>query len=173
MRPPVSLLIALVLAGSLSAGGASAQQARTGAELLATAERSFSDFPFGAAESPVGLTRVVHGECQLWGECIYHDADRVGHYFWEGELVVKDIEIADVGDRPIGALAIGTARSLDDVLGRVRRFLPEAEVDCYESSAAAGVEYDCGAMLGEGWVRLFFDSSRRLRAVRIDARHFT
>src|SRR5690606_4027015 len=94
MSPAFSLMIALALAGWLSAaGGASAQQPRTGAELRAAAERSFSDVPFGAPESPPGLTRVVEGDCQLWGECIYRDADHVGHYFWEGELVVKSIEV--------------------------------------------------------------------------------
>lgn len=174
MRPAFSLMIGLALAGSLSAaGGASTQQARTGPELLAAAERSFSDVPFGAPESPPGLTRVVEGDCQFWGECIYRNADQVGHYFWEGELVVKSIEVADIGDRPIGALGIGTSRSMDEVMERVRRFLPEAEVDCREHAGADGVEHNCGATLGEGWIRVFFDTARRLTVVRIDARHFT
>ncbi len=97
------------------------------------------------------------------------DASRIGHYFADSELVVKWIDVPHVGDRNIAALGIGKARVLGEVVERVRRFLPEAELDCAEHHAAGDAPYICGAMLGDGWVQLFFDSSRRLTEIRIDA----
>jgi len=103
------------------------------------------------------------------------DANHVQHYFGDsvGALVVKSIEVAHVGDRHIAALGIGKARSQNEVVDRVRRYLPEAEVDCDAAPAEIDGPYICGATLGDGWIRLFFDSSRRLTEVRIDAYHFT
>lgn len=171
MRTAGSLLIALSIAGLWSAGSnVSAQSVRSGPELLTAAERSFSDIPFGAPETSPGLTLIARDDCKVWGECDYQDADRVVHYFWEGELVVKSVEIAGAGDQQVEALDIGTARSLDDVMERVRGFLPEAEIDCQEFEDGTR---NCGATLGEGWISLIFDSSRRLTEVRIDAYHFT
>lgn len=147
-----------------------AQTVRSGTELLAASERSFSPIPFGASEPAPGLTRIIRDNCERWGECSYYDAERVEHYFWEGELVVKSVRVAEVGVKPIDALGIGTARSLDEVVERVRTFLPEAEIEC--ESVADGTS-TCGATLGEGWISVIFDDSRRLTEVRIDARHFT
>lgn len=163
-------LIALIAASLWSVSGAAASQSvRSGRELLVAAERSFSDIPFGAPESTPGLTIIDREQCGRWGECSYRDADRVEHYFL-GELVVKTLRTADVGDGPIKALGIGDARSLDAVMDKVRRFLPEAEIDCQEGDGGAR---NCGATLGEGWISLRFDTSNRLIEVRIDAYHFT
>ena len=164
-------LVALVAASLWSASGsASSQSARPGAELLDAAERSFSDIPFGAPEATPGLTIIDRDQCDRWGECSYRDADGVEHYFWEGELVVKTIQTADVGNGQIDALGIGSARSLDVVLGRVERFLPGAKIECQDMGDG---NRNCGATLGEGWISLKFDDSRRLTEVRIDAYHFT
>ena len=160
----IALLVAILGAGS---GVVAAQDPRSGPELLTAAERSFSTFAFGTPEGLSGLTIVIRQDCEVWGECSYQDANRVEHFFWEGELVVKSVE---VGDQWVAALGIGRARSLNEVLEQVRRFLPEATMDC--SPSADGTR-NCGAMLGEGWISLTFDTSGRLTLVRIDAYHFT
>lgn len=171
MRTVNVLLIALLMAALWSASNpVKAQAMRSGSELLAASERSFSAIPFGASEPAPGLTRTARESCEVWGECSYYDAERVEHYFWDGELVVKSVHVAEVGVRHIDALGIGTARSLDEVVERVRTFLPETEIDC-EGFADGAVT--CGATLGEGWISISFDNTRRLTEVRIDARHFT
>lgn len=166
----VTLIALAVAILALVSGAASAQSTRSGADLLDAADRSFSAVPFGAPESTPGLTILNREQCDRWGECSYYDADRVEHYFWEGELVVKTIRTADVGDRHIKALGIGDARSLDEVMGRVEGFLPEVEIDCQEIGDG---DRSCGATLGEGWISLKFNNSRHLIEVRIDAYHFT
>lgn len=151
-----------------------ANHSRSGAELLQIAEQSFSNIPFGSRKPPAGLILIDDGGCVGGkGECTYRDGNHVQHYFGDsqGALVVKSIVVGHVGDRPIAALGIGTARTLDDVVERVRRFLPEADIDCDERASAN--DTTCGATLGDGWFRLFFDGSRRLTEVRIDAYHFT
>lgn len=164
-------MIGLLIAGLWMAGSSvSAQQARSGTELLAAAERSFSSIPFGAPEVTSGLTPIRRDECDPWGDCGYHDVDLVGHFFFDGELVVKAIDVGEIGDRPIEALSIGTARLLDEVVARVRAFLPEAQVSCETSTD--GDQY-CHATLGDGWITLVFDGSGHLTEVRIDAYHFT
>ena len=169
-------LVATLVLTAGAGGHAVAQQTRSGAELLAAAEQSFSSVPFGVRPTPPGLVRIEDEACLKWGECAYRDANQVRHYFGDccdiDALVVKSVEVANVGDRPIGALGIGDARSMPDVVERVRRFLPEAEVDCRDDLDDVA-PYTCGAKLGEGWIQLFFDSSQRLLEVRIDAYHFT
>lgn len=170
MRLPLVLIF--VGAASLAAGGAVAEQRRSGPELLKAAERSFSTIPFGTKAAPRGLKLINDGGCEQ-GECSYLDANHVGHYFGAdgGVLVVKWVSVADVGDGAISALGIGKARSQQEVLHRVRRFLPEAKIDCDEGSSETLIQ--CGATLGKGWIRLFFDKSHRLNEARIDAYHFT
>lgn len=171
MRTVNFLLIAVLIAALWSAlSSASAQTMRSGTELLAASDKSFSAIPFGASEPAPGLTLIARDSCEVWGECSYYDARRVEHYFWEGELVVKSVHVAEVGDRHIDALGIGTVRSLDEVVERVRAFLPEAEIDCEDFADGTAT---CGATLGEGWISIIFDNSRRLTEVRLDAYHFT
>lgn len=167
MRIAVTLFIAA--AGLAFAAGAASAQTRSGPELLQAAERSFSAVPFGATEPQSSLTKIVRNDCEEWGECTYGDAASVEHYFWDGELVVKMVTPAAVGDAEISALGIGRARSMDEVVERVRRFLPEAELDC----RADGDSTVCHATLGEGWITLWFDDARRLVQAKIDAYHFT
>lgn len=171
MRIVNVLLIALLIAAFWSASASvKAQTTRSGSELLAKSERSFSAIPFGASEPTPGLTLIDRDNCKVWGQCSYHDAQGVEHYFWEGELVVKSVHVAEVGDLHIDALGIGTARSLDEVIERVTVFLLGADVDCEDFADGTAT---CGAKLGEGWIKIIFDSSRRLTEVRIDAYHFT
>lgn len=170
MRTVNFLLIALLIATLWSASSSvTAQTMRSGPELLAASERSFSAIPFGASEPAPGLTIIDRNNCEVWGECRYQDAKRVEHYFWEGELVVKSVHVDEVGNRSIDALGIGTVRSLDEVVERTRIFLPEAEIDCEDFADGTA---SCGATLGEGWISIIFDNSRRLTEVRIDAYHF-
>lgn len=167
-------LPALLASGCAARGSNLSAQNRSGADLLRAAEQSFSNIPFGTREPPSSLTLINDGGCVKGrGECTYIDANHVQHYFSdsEGALVVKSIELALVGERPIAALGIETARALDEVVDRVSRFLPEAVVACDKRGTADVTT--CDATLGDGWVRLFFDSSRRLTEVRIDAYHFT
>ena len=167
-----AFLTALAIGGCSASGPTVAEHRRSGDEQLRAAEQSFSSIPFGTREPPKALTLVEDGGCvDGKGECTYIDASDVEHYFTEGELVVKSLQIGRVGARPIVALGIGTARRLDEVVKRVKRFLPEAEVDCDDRPAADGIT--CSARLGEGWFKLFFDDSRRLKEVRIDAYQFT
>jgi hypothetical protein len=164
-RPLLIALLVVILGAS--SGVVAAQDPRSGPELLTAAERSFSTFAFGTREGLSGLSIVIREDCEVRGECSYQDANRVDHFFWEGELVVKSVE---AGDQWIAALGIGRARSLDEVLEQVRLFLPEATIDC--SHDAEGTQ-NCGAMLGDGWISLTFDTSGRLTLARIDAYHFT
>lgn len=172
MRIPTitALLLTALLVGSCAArGNAAIQHSRVGAELLQAAEQSFSNIPFGTREPPPSLTLIADDGCvDGRGECTYMDANHVQHHFVDNTLVIKSIDTAHVSDRPIAALGIGKARALNKVLERVRRFLPEAEVDCDEYAT----DTTCGATLGDGWIKLFFDDSRRLTEVRIDAYHF-
>lgn len=149
---------------------AAAQDPRSGPELLTAAERSFSDISFGTREGVPGLTMVIEGQCQEWGECSYADANRVAHYFWDGELVVKAYTFTEGDTRPSSVLGIGIARERDEVLARVERFLPEAEIECRPEPDHGQT---CGATLGEGWITLRFDRNGRILQARIDAYHFT
>ena len=163
-------LIILVAGLALLGTEACAQNARSGPELLTVAERSFSDIPFGTREGARGLTMVIEGQCREWGECSYAGVNRVEHYFWDGELVVKTIVFPEDNDQLTAVLGIGPARDMDDVVARVRRFLPEAELEC---RPGADRGHTCGATLGEGWITLRFDRNGRIREARIDAYHFT
>lgn len=163
-------LISLVAGLALLGTAACAQQARSGPELLAVAERSFSDIPFGTREGATGLTMIIEGQCEEWGECSYADLNRVEHYFWDRELVVKTFVFTEEDNQSTAVLGIGTARAMDDVLTRVRRFLPEADLEC-RSDVDRG--HSCSALLGEGWITLRFDRNGRIREARVDAYHFT
>jgi len=173
-KSPTGVFIALLVGGCAASGSAVTHHSRSGAELLAAAEHSFSDIPFGVREPPPSLTLIYDGGCVAGrGECSYIDANHVMHYFDDGELVVKSIELGKVGTRPIAALGIGKARALDEVVAQVRRFLPEAEVSCDKNGKLKNALHECGATLGDGWVKLFFDTSGRLDEVRVDAYQFT
>ncbi|MBB5660053.1 hypothetical protein [Brevundimonas halotolerans] len=170
-RTMLALFVGPLVAGlALLGTEACAQNGRSGPELLAVAERSFSDIPFGTQEGAPGLTMVVGGQCEKWADCSYIDANDVGHAFWEGELVVKTFLFPNDNDQPTTALGIGTARAMDDVVTRVTRFLPEADLDCRLESDGG---HTCGATLGEGWITLRFGRNGRVREARIDAYHFT
>lgn len=163
-------LIILVSGLALLGTAACAQQARSGPELLAAAEQSFSDIPFGTREGAPGLTMVIEGQCQEWGECSYIDANQIEHAFWEGELVVKAFGFEEGDDLPTRVLGIGVARDMDDVIAKVGQLLPEAKINCERTPQG---DYYCGATLGGGWIKLLFDSNGRITLARIDAYHFT
>lgn len=166
-------IAALLYSGcDVNAGSAKAHP-RSGAQLLQTAEQSFSPVPFGTLLPPADLTLVDDGGCvEGRGECTYLDANYVRHFFGteRGELVVKSIHIDDVSNKPIAAIGIGKARALNAVVKRVQLFMPEAQVICDEQPD--GSEITCGATLGDGWITLFFDPARQLKEVRIDVYHF-
>lgn len=162
------LFICFVAIPATASGCGFSLTSRAGPELLTAADRSFSEFPFGSREAPAGLTIVKRADCEKSGECAYRDPAGVEHYFWDGELVVKTVQVADAGRQSISALTIGHSRAFDDVMRRVRTFLPEADIDC----RAQDDERTCSAVLGEGWITLQFNDAGRLTEVRIDAYHF-
>ena len=172
---PIALpLFASLIGGCSEAAGSTEIHGRSGPELLRVAEQSFSSIPFRTTRPPQSLTLLDDGGCvDGRGECTYLDANHVQHYFGGpgGELVVKAVQVSDVGNEPIAALGIGRARDLGEVVERVQHFILEAKVTCDEN--LAGNEITCGATLGPGWIKLFFDASRHLTEVRIDAYHFT
>lgn len=169
----VFFFAALFASESAVRGNIAFEHERSGAEQLHSAEQSFSVVPFGTTAPVRGLVLKNDGGCiDGKSECTFVDANHVQHYFVNGDggLVVKSIELLDVGVHPITALGIGKARALEEVVERVRGFLPEAEVDCDEDAVTN--ETTCGATLGDGWIQLLFDGSRQLKEVRIDAYHF-
>lgn len=169
MRTHLRLLFVCLIVSLAAPGCGLTPTPRPGAELLAAVDKSFSEIPFGAREAPEGLTIVKRGDCEKWRECTYLGPTGVEHYFWEGELVVKSVQVAPKDHQSISALAIGHSRVFGDVMQRVRAFLPEAEIDCRMQDHGRA----CSAALGEGWITLRFDHQHLLTEVRIDAHHFT
>jgi len=168
----VTTLSGVLLAGAPALAGSPLQSEMAGPESIALmdrADQSFSPIPFGSRSPPEGMVSIDPARCETESECEWRDARGVQHYYWEGELVVKMVTVANLGDRPISALGIGSARAMDEVLRNVRTFVPEVKVTCRQD----GDGHDCGATLGEGWFRLFFDASGGLTEVRLDAYHFT
>ncbi len=82
------------------------------------------------------------------------------------------MDVATLGDRDIGALNIGTTRTRNEVLDRVRAFLPEIAIDCLEPGKAgegAGIASCGGTFENGGWIKLLFGAGDRLTSARIDA----
>lgn len=141
--------------------------------IQARVDRSFSAFPI---ETPLAdvegdLTQIIGESCAEYGECDWADEAGVRHYFFSFSqagylLVVKSVHAADFTDRSIDALGIGMARSRDDVVANVRAFLGDTDFSCDSPRY-------CGATLGPGWIRVWFDENGQLREAQFDGYHST
>ena len=153
----------------------SEEQAGHPENLLHTADQSFSPYPL--AQETLGLNQqgfsTVEGSCSPEGdECTWVDGNSVQHVLDSNNILVfKLVSASDFVDRPMTALGIGAARSRPAVLRNVAQFLPGTALECREAGQAGegpGVA-SCGAMLGEGWIKILFDSDNQLISARIDA----
>ena len=141
-------------------------------------DRSFSDIPILTPLDQVRsrLTEIPFDGCEEHGECEWRDADGVRHYLWADEpfayfVVVKSIHADDFAGRAIPALGIGLARRRSQVVAAARKFVPEADFDCFHPEDD-GTEV-CQATLRPGWATIRFDASGSLSEVKLDGYHFT
>lgn len=177
MRLIVCALL-LALANCATPGLANADPAFTPADIRASL--SFSPLAIDSALADAsGLHRLDERGCVACEECDYADARGVRHYFFNARLVVKSVRADEFEGRNIGALGIGSARARTDVLRRVRAFLPVVEIDCTDGRNAEGATNpatatasECGAMVGRGWFRVWFDAQDKLLEARLDGYHF-
>lgn len=154
-----------------------------GQALLKKVSDSFSALPFESDLMAVRsqLKGPVSANCAQDESCSFPDTKGTQHVFWGDDenapllLVVKRALAADFKNKAIPALNIGTARSRADVLKNVRAFLPETKVTCLEAKQAGegdGIA-SCGASMGDGWIKILFNSDNQLIEARVDAYQFT
>ncbi len=144
-------------------------------EVEERADMSFSSYPL--REETLNLNAqgftLVPGSCEGDGiACSWRDGAGVIHVLDANNvLYIKMVNAADFGSRPIAALGIGTARDRAAVLRNVSRHLLGTTLDCREAGDAGEGEgiASCGAMLGEGWIKLLFGPDNQLISARIDA----
>ncbi|HEY0596498.1 hypothetical protein [Sphingopyxis sp.] len=164
-------MTALLLA--LSTGIAHAGEAIT--DPFDRADASFSRYPLNLPSTPQAIGRLANGDVCDDDEgiaCEWEDDAGVRHIFAGETLAIKTVDAAALGDRDIGALNIGTARTRDEVLKKVRAFLPEIAIDCLEPGKAgegAGIASCGGTFENGGWIKLLFGAGNRLTSARIDA----
>lgn len=168
-----SIAVALVLS-SLS-GTAHADERI--ADPFDRADASFSRYPLNLPTTPQAIGRLTNGDVCTDDDggvdCEWQDEAGVAHVVVGDDIIaIKAIDAAALGNRNIGALNIGTARMRNDVLARVRAFLPEIEIDCLEPGKAGegeGIASCGGTFENGGWLKLLFGADNRLTAARIDA----
>lgn len=164
-------MTALLLA--LSTGIAHAGEAI--ADPFDRADASFSRYPLNLPSTPQAIGRLANGDVCDDDEgiaCEWEDDAGVRHIFAGEILAIKSVDVATLGDRDIGALNIGTTRTRNEVLDRVRAFLPEIAIDCLEPGKAgegAGIASCGGTFENGGWIKLLFGAGDRLTSARIDA----
>jgi hypothetical protein len=141
---------------------------------LTRADRSFSTHVLNRAVVPKKIGRLVNEkDCTETAiDCEWQDAAGVRHIIFGEVLAIKLINAAEVGDREISALNIGTTRARTKVMARVRAFLPEIAIDCLEPGKAGegdGIASCGGSFEPDGWIKLLFGRDNQLISVRIDA----
>ena len=138
------------------------------------ADASFSRFAMNIPTKAQSIGRPTNsGECDDdMILCTWEDTAGVEHVLVGNKIAIKSISAKRAGATSLTALNIGTARSRDKVLARVRAFLPEIEVDCLEPGEAGegeGIASCGGAFDSGGWIKLLFDTNNQLLDARIDA----
>lgn len=139
------------------------------------ADASFSRYPLNLPGTPQAIGRLTNGDVCDDDEgiaCEWEDDTGVHHIFAGDILAIKTVDVAALGNRDLGALGIGTARTRADVIAKVRAFLPEIEIDCLEPGQAGegkGIASCGGTFANDGWIKLLFDANNRLTSARIDA----
>lgn len=170
-RKSVAAALALV-ALLASAAGAHAKPAI--ADPLTRADASFSRHALNQVTDPKKIGRLVNEkDCTETAiDCEWQDSAGVRHIIFGEVIAIKIINAAEVGNRDISALNIGTARARPDVMARVRAFLPEIAIDCLEPGQAGegeGIASCGGSFEPDGWIKLLFGPDNQLTFVRIDA----
>lgn len=164
---------ALALAALLiSAAGAHAKPAI--ADPLVRADTSFSRHALNQVADPKVIGRLVNEkDCTETAiDCEWQDSAGVRHIIFGEVIAIKIINAAEVGNRDISALNIGTARARPEVMARVRAFLPEIAIDCLEPGQAGegeGIASCGGSFKPDGWIKLLIGPDNQLTFVRIDA----
>lgn len=142
------------------------------------ADASFSRYPLNLPTTPQVIGRLTNGDvctdAESGFDCEWVDDAGVVHVVVGDEniMAIKSIDAAALGNRNVGALNIGSARTRADVLAKVRAFLPEIEIDCREPGEAgegAGIASCGGSFDSGGWIKLLFGPDNRLQSARIDA----
>ncbi|MCU0728539.1 MAG: hypothetical protein MUF41_00295 [Sphingopyxis sp.] len=149
-----------------------------GAALLARADRSFSELPFGATRDdarPLGLREAVRDNCDVDGMCswLIASAPHVLHNFDEnGRVESKRIVVDAIGAGEIRALGIGRERLRERVVDNVLAFLGTRDITCREvNEAGEGPgRSSCVGSIGEGSYKLIFADVDLLDEVLIFAR---
>ena len=149
-------------------------QNKYSADPFKRADSSFSRFAMNVPTKAQSIGRPTNsGECDDdMILCTWEDSDGVEHVLVGNKIAIKSISAKRAGATSLTALNIGTARSRNEVLARVRAFLPEIEVDCLESGEAGegeGIASCGGAFDSGGWFKLLFDANNQLLDARIDA----
>ena len=142
------------------------------------ADASFSRYPLNLPTTPQVIGRLTNGDVCTDAEsgidCEWENDAGVVHVVVGDESIIgiKSIDAAALGNRNVGALNIGSARTRADVLAKVRAFLPEIEIDCREPGEAGegkGIASCGGSFDSGGWIKLLFGPDNRLQSARIDA----
>lgn len=138
------------------------------------ADASFSRFAMNVPTKAQAIGRLTNGdECDDdMILCTWEDSVGVEHVLVGNKIAIKSISAKQAGTTSLTALNIGTARSRNEVLARVRAFLPEIEIDCLEPGEAGEGEgiASCGGTFDNGgWFKLLFDANNQLFDARIDA----
>lgn len=135
--------------------------------MLAKADRSFSEFPFGADRNDaldlfqLQLREIIENDCDLNGTCdwLIASAPHVRHRFDENGLVEsKHIIVDAIGNGEIRALGIGNERMTERVIDNIIAFLPGVEITCLSVDEAGEGEgrSSCGGSIGEAEFKLIF-----------------
>ncbi|WP_439568098.1 hypothetical protein [Sphingopyxis sp.] len=164
-----ALAIAALLISAVGAHGKPAI-----ADPLVRADTSFSRFALNQVTDPKVIGRLVNEQdcTETAIDCEWQDSAGVRHIIFGEAVAIKIINAAEVGNRDIAALNIGTARARPEVMARVRAFLPEIAIDCLEPGQAGegdGISSCGGSFKPDGWIKLLFGPDNRLTFVRIDA----
>ncbi|WP_428627459.1 hypothetical protein [Sphingopyxis sp.] len=168
--PAASIAAALLLA--LSCGAAHAKDQI--ADPFDRADASFSRYPLNLPSTPQAIGRLTNGDVcddDNGFSCEWQDDAGVVHIFSGDILAIKAVDVG-AATPSLSALGIGTARTRNDVLTKVRAFLPEIKIDCLEPGQAGegeGVASCGGSFENGGWIKLLFDANNRLKSARIDA----
>ena len=135
-------------------------------DLVAKADRSFSELPFGTEKNDARdllQIEVTNTVCDRDPGCqwLIASAPHVRHGFDEDGLLVasKHIIIDDYGAGEVRALGIGNAKLKEYVVDAVKAFLPGVELTCLsiEKAGEGAGRSSCGATIGEANVKLIFD----------------
>lgn len=151
-----------------------AQKNRTLAphEMLRRAESSFSPVAFGVHYdrlSGLGLKMIDFGVCRQNKVCTWVDRQNIEHEADDERGVAS--KAAWIDQKPtqhLNLLGIGVARSREDVISAVYRFLPEPTFDCSQAPPD-DIGTNCFMMVGKGFVELKFDDNDALIFARVEA----